>query len=48
MHTNIWIAGDADYEQKKYEKTLKIWVISWFLCSEWYIIACKCVWKLSK
>ena len=31
MHTNIWIAGDADYEQKKYEKTKNLGNIMIFM-----------------
>ena len=26
----------------------KSWWLSWFVCSKWNIIACRCIWKLLK
>ena len=41
---------DADYKHAKKEME-RFWnkrsrQISWFICLKWYIITCRCIWKL--
>ena len=47
---NLEDISDEDYTHaQKYFKELKLkkprW-LSWLGCSKWYIIACRCIWKL--
>ena len=47
---NLEDITDKDYvHAQKVFKELKLkkprW-LSWVLCSKWYIIACRCIWKL--
>ena len=51
FYSNLNMKGirDANYtHEKKVEKDFKknSWWVSWRVPSEWYIITCRCIWKL--
>ena len=47
---NLEDSTDEDYAhgQKMWKEfEIKIpWWLSWLVCSKWYVIACRCIWKL--